>query len=390
MTLDTANTIIQALFSGICLFCCSLLLVRRRDPGVYLPLALLFGIQGVSSLVGLVTDYSDHGDEFGLAARIGLLFSLPEAAVPFLFWLYVRALTSEGEVERVPKLRYHIVPMVITALLIGSALFMPSGLEEADLPEDSPLLVRIVLIVIAIFVADVLFRLMVAVYLFLTIRRLIAYHKRLRDVFATTENREMTWIWVITICGLVYLCMSLAFSVSIWVGIATNTAPSDLPSLLDSLALLVLFWVLGVWGLRQRPGLIRSPLVDPPEPDDDPPTRKYEKSALDEDRAARIAQKIEAAMVDDQLYRDPNLSLWDLAKHIGVTSHYVSQTLNTLLESSFFDYINRWRIQDAVEQLTSTDETILVVAYDVGFNSRSAFYKAFKRETGKTPSDVRK
>jgi AraC-like DNA-binding protein len=151
---------------------------------------------------------------------------------------------------------------------------------------------------------------------------------------------------------------------------------------------LALFWVIGVWGLRQRPGLVRrfESEVDQPEL---PPAQKYEKSALDAERANRIARKIEAAMSQDLLYREPDLSLWDLAKHIGVTSHYVSQTLNTHLGKSFFELVNGWRIKDALTQLKTTDATILVIAYDVGFNSRSAFYKAFKRETGKTPSDLR-
>ncbi|UWR78319.1 helix-turn-helix domain-containing protein (plasmid) [Phaeobacter inhibens] len=51
----------------------------------------------------------------------------------------------------------------------------------------------------------------------------------------------------------------------------------------------------------------------------------------------------------------------------------------------FFDYINHWRIQDAKNRLRSSDATILAIAYDVGFNSRSSFYTAFKRELGADP-----
>ncbi|MFU1684321.1 helix-turn-helix domain-containing protein [Phaeobacter piscinae] len=72
-----------------------------------------------------------------------------------------------------------------------------------------------------------------------------------------------------------------------------------------------------------------------------------------------------------------------------MTSNYVSQTLNMTLQSNFFDYVNKWRIQDAVTQLHDTDETILVIAHDVGFNSRSSFYNAFKREMNTTPSALR-
>lgn len=390
MTLENVETFAEVVSVGVCLFCANLLLLRRRDPGVYLPLALLFLFHGVGELVYLLLEANNDAGRISTYETIGFMFAgVLDVAKPFLFWLYVRALTTEGEVPRVPKLHYHIIPIVLIVLLIVPMAFIPTDLNTAKLPDDDPVMMRIALIILAVLIVDILFKIMVAIYLFLTIRRLRIYHRRLKDVFASTENRELTWIWLITISAAIYWLISIIVSVSIWGSVANETTPNEVASLLHTLALLMLFWVLGIWGLRQRPGLVRSPVVDPPEPED-PPTQKYEKSALDDERAARIATKIKAAMENDLLYREPNLSLWDLAKHIGVTSHYVSQSLNTQLHSSFFDYINRWRIKDAVEQLTSTDETILRIAYDVGFNSRSAFYKAFKRETGKTPSDLRK
>ena len=230
---------------------------------------------------------------------------------------------------------------------------------------------------------------MIVTYLYLTARRLIQYQERLKQVFASTENRELNWIWLIIIGAAVFSLLSMAFSVAVWVGAISEGNFNDEAIIAESLAQLLLFWIIGIWGLRQRPGLMRGPVMEPTPPQE-APVRKYEKSALDQERAARIARKVENAMEKDMLYRDPNLSLWDLAKHIGVTSHYVSQTLNTQLNKSFFDLVNGWRIKDAIEQLKTTEETILVIAYDVGFNSRSAFYKAFKRETGKTPSDLRR
>lgn len=389
MTLENAEIFIETLSVGVCLFCANLLLIRQRDPAVYMPLALLFLIQGISALVSLFAVTSSEVGQIDTLTRVAFLFAVPTVASPFLFWLYVRGLTSENEMKSIPKLRYHMIPIVITALLVSSVVFLPSELNEADLTEDHPALERIGLIILAILLGDVVFKIMVGTYLFHIIRRLKTYHRRLKDVFASTENRELTWIWVIAFSGVVYWLFSIGLSISIWLGLSNEAQASKAGSFFENLALLALFWIIGIWGLRQCPGLIRSPVVDPPEPEG-PKGQKYEKSALDNERAARIARKIESAMSQDLLYREPNLCLWDLAKHIAVTSHYVSQTLNMQLNSSFFDYVNRWRIKDAVEQLTSTDETILVICYDVGFNSRSAFYKAFKRETGKTPSDLRK
>ncbi|WOI35276.1 helix-turn-helix transcriptional regulator [Tritonibacter scottomollicae] len=94
-------------------------------------------------------------------------------------------------------------------------------------------------------------------------------------------------------------------------------------------------------------------------------------------------------MENDHLYRNPNLSLWDLSKHIGVTSNHLSQTLNETIGSTFFDYVNRWRVEEAANRVRDSSDTILAIAYDVGFNSKSSFYSAFKKHLGVTPSVLR-
>lgn len=344
--------------------------------------------QGVSTGVAAMAEtYDPNG--LGILFQISVVIGGLEITLPFLLWAYVRALTTEGPTERIPKLRYHVVPIIVVLVAFWSLLFLPEGIAEAEFDENDPQALKIVAIALAVLLADFVFKVMIAIYVFLIVRRLMAYRTRLKDVFASTENRELTWIWAILICMVFYLGASIALTVSILLGQFSEDAVDTWLPILNSVALLVLFWAIGVWGLRQRPGLTRQPVVNPQEPDH-PEPKKYEKSALDDDRLERIARKVEAAMSEDLLYRDPNLSLWDLAKHIGVTSHYVSQALNTHLNKSFFDLVNGWRIKDAIKQLNATDETILVIAYDVGFNSRSAFYKAFKRETGKTPSDLRR
>ncbi|MEL7213502.1 MAG: helix-turn-helix transcriptional regulator [Pseudomonadota bacterium] len=348
----------------------------------------MFLFHGLSAGVGALAQ-TFNPDAVGLLFRFSVLVGGLEATLPLLLWVYVRALTTEGQPNAIPKLRYHVIPIVLVVLAFWSLLFLPDGFAETEFDENDPGMPGYILIALAALLADFVFKAMVATYIILIARRLMAYRTRLKDVFASTENRELTWIWVILVCMVFYFLANVAFTLSVLSGFFTESAYETWIPTLHSFALLGLFWALGIWGLRQRPGLTRQPVIVPPEPDQTPP-RKYEKSALDDDRLQRIACKVEAAMTEDLLYRDPNLSLWDLAKHIGVTSHYVSQALNTQLRKNFFDLVNSWRIKEAIERLDKTDETILVIAYDVGFNSRSAFYKAFKRETGKTPSELRK
>jgi YesN/AraC family two-component response regulator len=92
----------------------------------------------------------------------------------------------------------------------------------------------------------------------------------------------------------------------------------------------------------------------------------------------------------DNLHRDANLSLWALARHIGASSNYISQTLNEVIGESFFDFVNSYRIAEAKILLTTTNDSVLNITYDVGFNARSSFYNAFKRQTGQTPTTYRK
>jgi AraC-like DNA-binding protein len=112
---------------------------------------------------------------------------------------------------------------------------------------------------------------------------------------------------------------------------------------------------------------------------------KYKTSALTEDNLQHIANKLENAMLHEQLYLDASLSLPKLAKSISISSNYISQTLNVRLNVNFFDYVNGYRVKHAKNELTNSNKTVLDIAMDAGFNSKSAFYTAFKKYTGKTP-----
>ena len=120
-----------------------------------------------------------------------------------------------------------------------------------------------------------------------------------------------------------------------------------------------------------------------------PAAGKYARSALPDTRQAEIAARLEQAMRDGRLYRDPLLSLSTLATRVAITPNHLSQTLNDHLGQSFFDYVNRWRVEEAVARIAASDEAILAIAYEVGFNSRSTFNTAVKKHAGRPPSTFR-
>ncbi|KII11837.1 AraC family transcriptional regulator [Phaeobacter sp. S60] len=381
---------LSAFHLGMALFCTNQLLLHQRHQRVYVPLALFFVTQSVSEILVIVDlVVADEAYDY-LISRFNSLHVPAVFAQPLLLWLYVRALTSEDDGPPIRQRLWHAVPillaisMVVLFWTIPKSLFAQNDLEFADLSQ------YIQAILIYFQLVEILFYIQVTLYLILIMKMLSRYRARLKDLFATTEDRELTWVWWITTTVGAYLLISIAEILADLFEIEMFQLFSDASDLTNGLTSLAITWVIGIWGVRQQPGLMPKPGGDtPPATDRELAAAKYERSALTDDHAARIATKIERAMTRDMLYRDPNLSLWDLAKHISVTSNYVSQTLNMTLQSNFFDYVNKWRIQDAVTQLHDTDETILVIAHDVGFNSRSSFYNAFKREMNTTPSALR-
>ncbi|REC45462.1 helix-turn-helix domain-containing protein [Chryseobacterium pennipullorum] len=90
-------------------------------------------------------------------------------------------------------------------------------------------------------------------------------------------------------------------------------------------------------------------------------------------------------------YLDDKLTLQKLAEQTLLPEKQLSQLINQQTGKHFFDFINEFRINDAKILLRSQPQlTVLEILYEVGFNSKSSFYTAFKKETGVTPTDYRK
>jgi AraC-like DNA-binding protein len=117
---------------------------------------------------------------------------------------------------------------------------------------------------------------------------------------------------------------------------------------------------------------------------------KYRKSALSQSDKKRLAAKLTTAMSEALLYRDPTLSLSKLSAHLGAAPNAVSQALNEYLEITFFDFVAQWRVKEARGLLANSTASVLEISLDVGFNSRTTFYKAFKANFDMTPSQFRK
>lgn len=117
---------------------------------------------------------------------------------------------------------------------------------------------------------------------------------------------------------------------------------------------------------------------------------KYESSNLRNLDRNFLIQKLASLMEDEKLYRNENLTMGEIARKLNVNNHQLSELLNADMNISFYDYLNKYRVNEARILLEKRKElTIIKIAFDVGFKSQSTFYSAFKRELKMTPNDYR-
>jgi len=119
---------------------------------------------------------------------------------------------------------------------------------------------------------------------------------------------------------------------------------------------------------------------------------KYSASPLTEEDGDKIRDQLTHYMESDKPYLDPDLTLKELAQRLALNVRDLSQVINNNIGLRFFDYVNKYRIQDAASLIENPPDpkmTILEIMYDVGFNSKSSFNTAFKKFTGITPSEFK-
>lgn len=125
--------------------------------------------------------------------------------------------------------------------------------------------------------------------------------------------------------------------------------------------------------------------------EDDVP--KYEKSRLDEEIAKAYATELKDLMEKQKLYKNPELTLPELAKKLNLSTNILSQVINGYCKLNFYTFVNVYRTEAVVEMMKDQfykDRSILDLAYDAGFKSKTTFNAIFKKHTGLTPSEFRK
>ena len=121
-------------------------------------------------------------------------------------------------------------------------------------------------------------------------------------------------------------------------------------------------------------------------------TVKTKTNPEDVAKLKEISKTLNEVMVHEKLYKDPELSLNTLAKHLGIKSYLISKSLKEIENKRFNDFVNEYRVNEVKELLKDSNSakfTLLSIAMDAGFNSKSSFHRAVKKQLGILPSELK-
>lgn len=287
-----------------------------------------------------------------------------------LFFLYVKALTSRGFIFEKRRL-FHFVPFAIyTAYLLP--FYLQSKTAKINYWTTTA---RLHELPWQLHIESVLGISHFLVYMVLTARLLINHARTIKESFASIEKINLVWIRNL----MIGLGMIWAFS------FVMHALEAQWMIHIIGLIVVGMIFYMGFKGLTQ-------PEIFSTE-EERQPALKYARTALAPDKAEAYLEKLLHVMGTEKPFTDSNLSLQKLARKLSMQSHHLSQIINERLQKNFFELINSYRVEEAKKQLADPAKRHLNIAeigFEVGFNSLSAFYTAFKSHAKMTPAQFRK
>lgn len=235
------------------------------------------------------------------------------------------------------------------------------------------------------------------VYSVLGLFRLKRHIKNIEGNFSYTAGINLSWLKTILIAIVAVNVIEVLLNIfsDIYPFFTYQTGDN----IMHSLNVLLIFFI-GYYGFKQAliyPSVSLNSDQKQKEQNDEillpvnsETSPKYLKSGLQKNDADVYYSSLIQLMDSEKLFLDSRLSIKTVADKLGMSVNYLSQVINQQSGKNFFKFINEYRVEEAKKLLLEESNqkyTILAIAYDCGFNSKSSFNTIFKQYTGKTPSD---
>ncbi len=363
---------------SIAFFLAALLLTKssKKQADYILSIWLIYiGLHLFKAFVISTEGYEEHPYLMGLP--------LPLLHGPMLFF-YTAVLTHQISFRK--NITIHFLPFVLALLLMSPFYFLSKSEKIMVINGQAEgYEVEVAIVQTMILISGV-------IYVILSLWLLRKHAKTIRDCFSYADKINLNWLrYLIYGMGIVWLAVWLRNDQLIYylvvvfvillgyfgiqqVGIFSEPYPSYVSAQNRT------YVQLGV--ISQFDNQIKNTLLALEK-------KKYEKSSLTESAAHEIHLRLNAIIENDKPYLNPELTLDELAEKVKIQPHLLSQVINTIEEKSFYDYINLKRVESfkkAVAIPENRKYTLLALAFECGFSSKTTFNRNFKNATGQTPS----
>jgi AraC-like DNA-binding protein len=385
-------------------------------------IALLGALQGVL-LAGVLASKTRNRTANRLLAALVFAFSLHLATTvyhaaglverfphffgvgyPVLFLygplIYLYAVSASDRDRRLRRHdTWHFVPFALVVLASLPTLLQEGeakiALLERILRGEVPRLLRI---------TDPLKFASGIAYAAVTLLFLRRHRDRVKESYSSIEGVNLRWLlWLGGGAAAIWV-MALLLPLLRSAGLERLERSDDIVSL----AIAVMVYAIGYMGLRQ-PEIFRYETAEHPVPAGAVPAAasateatdatgspstgpRYERSGLSDRQAARLRDLLIEVMEKERPWRNPDLTLADLAERLGTSPHKLSEVLNSQVDQTFYDFVNGYRVREVQRRIAAGDAErmkILSLALDAGFASKSTFNVVFKKHTNQTPSTYR-
>lgn len=223
-------------------------------------------------------------------------------------------------------------------------------------------------------------------YIVWTILLLQRHDVHILNNYSFTKNINLAWLRrLIIVFGLIWTSLIVFAVIHHVMFLFTRDFCTN--GLFLSLSVFVI--LTGFYGLKQSviitPEFVRQTISREKIP--------YSTSKLKDEAAKDYLKKIEEYMNTEKPFLNEKLTLQQLSEEVRIPAHYLSQIINTYYKKNFFDFINDYRIEEVKRKINNPefkDYSILGIALDSGFNSKTTFNRFFKKITGFSPSEYKK
>lgn len=310
------------------------------------------------------------------------LYLFTSLAVYPLFYWYIKLLTTENTL-RVYNL-LHLAPALVLAILLEFMHIIATPDEQQiyynevlinnnwgyiTAPGTLGWLSRIFLTSRIVFSIQVIYCLILGY-------RLASHHNsRIEDFYSNLEDRKLVWIKMLNVTLVIFSLTSSVFNILGRGMFLENENTLAIPSLLFS----SLLFIIGIQGNRQRNTV---------EEMTEEVSLQHTADTHGNKTTAELKKKLNDLMVQDKIYLIPDLKIITLSKMLNTNRTYISNLINDETGCNFNTWVNRYRIEHALEIMNRQGSNLLVTEYiaqESGFGSPSSFIRAFKAHTGITP-----